>query len=417
VGFKSFQVGNYRFVELLDRGGSAEVFRVESPDDRGFLKSFAVKRVTTHSAHDDKCAEHLRREAKIHSLLTHPNIARLYDVVRAGNSLFLVVEYVEGLNLKTVSQRLVQREKTVGLDLSVHLIHQICLGMAYAHNVKDPATHRPLRIVHRDLSPRNVMVSSDGSVKVIDFGIASATNVTRNTATGCVRGTIAYMSPEQASGQSVDQRSDIYSVGLMLLELLTGGRIFEGDSEIELLQRITEGRLPKASSLNPAVGEKLDRIVATATARIPGDRYQSMEAFRSDLASCLTLDPSEANDQLAALIKPLLKEKGGNEASSYWEEAVLSPQEERAMREGFRKLEGALGIELESYHRTNKDQQIDYRQRLDWERPPEESWGKRNRSVVIMALLFSLSIGAMIARHVKPTAKKAVQVTKAQLSP
>ncbi len=422
MGFRPFQVANYRFVELLDRGGSADVFRVESTDDKGFLRSFAVKRVTTYSQFDDKAAERLKREAKVHRLLTHPHIARLYDAFRSKQSLFLVVEYVEGLNLRTVAQRLADKDKTLPIDLSVHLILKVATAMAYAHKVTDPDSGRPLRIIHRDLTPRNLMLGKDGEVKVIDFGIASADNVTKSTAAGCVRGTLAYMSPEQAGAQGVDQRSDIYSVGLILLELLTGGRVFDSESEVELLQKIVGGQLPSAASLNPDVQAELDRIVTMATARIPGDRYQSMDSFRKDLEKCMTLDSSKATQRLAELIKKLSNETTRAPGSSDWEQPVLSPQEERAMKDGFRKLEGALGIELETYEKTHIPEQANYRERVDWTKNPQRHWEKSNRPSIVMAVIVSLAFGILLARFSKEptpaqTNNKPAQTSRAAVAP
>ncbi len=425
MAFKPFQVGNYRFVELLDRGGTAEVFRVECTDERGFLKSFAVKRVTTHSQFDDKSAENLKREAKVHRLLTHPNIARLYDAVRAKKSLFLVVEFVDGLNLRSVARKLEQRGERMPTGLCTHLMLKVAAAMAYAHKVADPETGKALHVIHRDLTPRNLMLSREGEIKVIDFGIASAANITRGTATGCVRGTLAYMAPEQAGGQGSDQRADIYSVGLMLLELLAGGRIFEGDSEIELLRKITEGHLPRASEHNPEVSAELDRIVAKATARIPGDRYQSMDLFRRDLERVTTIDAFTASRQLADLIKSLMKEKrSAVEASPNvsWEEPALSPHEERAIRDGFRKMEGALGLELENYTKTHQTGQplVNYAQRLDWTPQAERLAAKGNRSAILWALLLSLGVGVFLARTSKTVSslkKPPVLTSKASMGP
>lgn len=355
MSFQPFSIGKYRFVSLIDRGALAEVYRVRTEGNGGFLKSFAVKRIARNALGDARTLERFRREARIHSFLTHANIAQVFDFFHTDEALFLVMEYIDGKNLQRVLDGLRDRGGRLPLELALFVANEICRGLDYAHAKAETATGRPLEIIHRDVSPKNVVISREGAVKLVDFGIARAASETSSTMTGCVRGTLAYMSPEQAGGLPLDQRTDIFSTGVVLLELLAGRKLFEGETEPEILDRVRAGRLPSASDLSPDVPAALDGIVKRATARDRAKRYQTMAEMQRDLQRALArLAPDLGQADLRRAVRPLFEAPSASVdgEGSFRSEAALSFQEERAVLDGFRRLEASLGLGREVSRRV-----------------------------------------------------------------
>ncbi len=344
MAFRPFRIGRYRFVRLIDRGSTAWVYLVDTEEPGGFLKTFAVKRVGV-SLSDRGAARGQTREAIIHSCLTHPNIVRVFEYFKTKESIFLVMEYVEGRNLRSLTERLGALGERLPVAEALFIARELARALAYAHAKTDPRTGKPLDLIHRDISPKNVMISTDGEVKLLDFGIACTSVETRSTATGCVRGTLAYMSPEQVRGEEIDQRSDVFSVGLVLLELLAGCRIFDGDSELELMRKLQACNIPAASSLNPEVPDGVDAVIKRATARDRAARYATMSEFLKQLDKCLSRETrAPSASSLSRTLGPLLDDKRGRSERG-GEECELSLQEERALVTGFQRLEKAFGIE------------------------------------------------------------------------
>jgi serine/threonine protein kinase len=272
-------LGKYEVLERLGGGGMAEVFLGRSTGHEGFAKLVAIKRVLPEHA-SGSFMEMMVDEALIASNLSHINISQIYDLVRADDTCFIVMEYIQGVSLNRVLGRLARKGRPMPPAMAVFLLRQVCAGLEYAHNQTD-SQGRPLKIIHRDVSPDNVMVSFEGEVKLIDFGIAKAARRLHATQVGQIKGKFAYMSPEQARGGELDHRSDIFSAGLMLYEFLTLSNPFECTEA--LIQAVTKDEVPPPSAVVPGLPIALDGICITALALNPRDRYAGAGEMERDL--------------------------------------------------------------------------------------------------------------------------------------
>ena len=265
--------GPYFVVRRIAVGGMAELLMAKQGGIAGFEKVIAIKRLLPHLARDKALVDMFINEAKVVSTLSHPHIVQIHALGRLGSAYYIAMEYVHGRDLRSVERRAAERGLHFPIDLVVYVGRSVAEALGYAHHRTDDSG-RPLKIVHRDVSPQNILISYDGEVKLTDFGIARA--VTRATATihGLLRGKLAYMSPEQACGRSLGHRADIFSLGVVLYELLTGQRPIQGDSERTLLQALRACRIASPRSLNPRVPERLERVVMKALSPDPETRYQ-----------------------------------------------------------------------------------------------------------------------------------------------
>ena len=268
----------YSIIKRLDKGGMAEVFLARSTSLEGFEKNVAIKRVLPHLAANTRFVNMFLDEAKLSLSLEHANIVSVFDVGRSGDTYFIVMEYIDGTNLK----RLIDNQ-AMPLDIAVYLAIEVCKGLAYAHE-KNDRSGKPLKIVHRDISPPNILISREGEVKLVDFGLARAASQIENTAPGVVKGKFAYLSPEAAWGQEVDHRTDVFAVGIVLWEAITGKRLFQGNTDLETLENVRECRVPPIHQSRPDVPASLDRILTRALARNPADRYQSARELGRELS-------------------------------------------------------------------------------------------------------------------------------------
>jgi len=284
------QAGKYLLLERLGLGGMAEVFRAKLKGAGGFEKYLAVKRVLPAYGADPDFRTLFEFEAKLSSQLTHANIVQIHDFTGYSGSYLLAMEYVVGKNLKDVLARMKSEGFALPIDCSVLIISEVCKGLEYAHSRLDDKTGSPLHIIHRDISPKNIMVSYQGEVKIVDFGIAKARDRANLTGWGGVRGTLTYMSPEQVAGQSLDHRSDLFSIGAVLYELLAGTSLFSlEDGTLTTLQKIEECELPRKSIDALEVPEELKNVLRRALAKQPQDRYQTAGQFHFDLQQYLNL--------------------------------------------------------------------------------------------------------------------------------
>jgi serine/threonine protein kinase len=271
---KPIPFGKYSLLHRVDTGGMAEVFRAKAFGVEGFERIVAVKRILPNIAADLDFITMFIDEAKLAVQLTHANIAQIFDLGRVGESYFIALEYVHGKDLRAVFDHAVERREQLPVELVAYVMMKICEGLDYAHEKRDPAG-RPLELVHRDVSPQNMLVSFEGDVKLIDFGIAKAANKASRTRAGILKGKFGYLSPEQVRGESVDRRSDVFGVGTVLHELLTGERLFIGDSEFSTIEKVRSGEIPSPRILNRHVPKELARIVMRALARERENRYQT----------------------------------------------------------------------------------------------------------------------------------------------
>ncbi len=267
---KSF--GRYELLELLATGGMAHIFRARLASARGTEKELVIKRVLPHLTQNRDFIDMFIDEARISMPLNHGNIVQVFEFGQEGNDFFLAMEYVRGRNLETVLERMKLAEDKVPFPVALFIAAEVAKGLAYAHRFRDPHD-RPSGIIHRDVSPQNVLVGFQGEVKLTDFGIAKARSRIRSTAQGIIRGKACYLSPEQAECRELDGRSDLFSLGVVLYEMLTGTRPFEGLSEIETLAKVRQAAVQAPSRLRADIPSELDGAVLKCLNRDPERRF------------------------------------------------------------------------------------------------------------------------------------------------
>ncbi|RAL20859.1 hypothetical protein DL240_14330 [Lujinxingia litoralis] len=271
---KPVPFGKYYLLERINVGGMAEVFKAKAFGVEGFERLLAIKQILANIAEDEGFISMFIDEAKIAGQLTHPNIAQIFDLGQVDGSYFIALEYISGKDLKTQFERARRIGEKVSIPRVCYVLMKVCEGLGYAHEKSDPQG-RPLNIVHRDISPQNILTSFEGEVKIIDFGIAKAQGKTSHTQAGMIKGKFSYMSPEQVRGLHVDHRSDIFSLGVVLYELLTLERLFTGESDFETLEKIRRVEMSPPSLYNPHIPKALEDIVLRALSGNPEERYQS----------------------------------------------------------------------------------------------------------------------------------------------
>lgn len=264
----------------------AEVYLGESSSVEGFKKRVAIKRVLPHLAQNDNFIQMFLDEARLSARLSHANIVSVFDISARDDTYFLIMEFVDGANLKRILECLQRRGQSFPLPQAIYVCAEACRGLSYAHELHDE-NGRELGIVHRDISPPNIMLTKRGEVKVADFGLAKAGTQLSQTDPGVVKGKFSYLSPEAASGTPVDARADIFSLGIVLWEMLAGRRLFLGETDYATVKLIQQANIPRLSSLNSHVDEAFDEILNKALTRNPVDRYQSAREFGQALTGYL----------------------------------------------------------------------------------------------------------------------------------
>jgi len=266
----------YTITERLDHGGMAEVFRGVAESMEGFKKSVAIKRILPNLTKNQKFVSMFLDEARLSLFLQHANIVQVFDISKTpDNAYFLVMEFVDGCNLKGLIERQKQKTKRIDVGHSVYLMIECCKALQYAHSLEHPETNEPLGIVHRDISPPNILLSKNGEIKLVDFGLAKANSQIESTDPGVVKGKFSYLSPEAASGRDVDHRADVFAVGIILWELFTGRRLFYGETDYQTVELVRQARVPSIAALNPEVDAEIEQVVRKSLARDPDDRYQN----------------------------------------------------------------------------------------------------------------------------------------------
>src|SRR5262245_141578 len=256
-------LGRYQLIGRLAIGGMAEVYLALSGELSGFRTLVVVKRILPHLASNQQFIRMFLDEARIAALLDHPNIVRIIEVGHDGDEYFLVMELVQGKPLSAVLRKAAKEKSPLTPALAAFVVAQAANGLGYAHNLAD-AEGNPLNVVHRDVSPQNILVSFEGAVKVIDFGIARALGRVSETSPGGLKGKIEYMSPEQASAEEVDHRADVFALGVVLWEALTGRRLFRRETELATMRAIVDDPIPHPSEIVPRLPIELDTIVMRA---------------------------------------------------------------------------------------------------------------------------------------------------------
>ncbi len=309
-------LGRYQLIKKLATGGMAEVFLATAQGPGGFSKNLVVKKILPHHADNPAFVQMFLSEAKLAAQLDHPNIVQVFDFGQAGRDYFLAMEFVDGMNLRSLNRMHRMQSGPIPFALCARIISQACEGLSYAHAFKDPKTGKPVNLVHRDISPDNLIISKHGAVKVLDFGIAKAETQVHKTATGMLKGKMAYMPPEQLQREPLDQRVDVYALGVVLFELLAGSLPFDATSEVSIIQAVMKPEpMPPLSQLVGGVPQGLEHIVAKALAKQREYRYPDCKSFQHDLESFIQSSGEKClPSDLAALVERA--EQGHREETS-----------------------------------------------------------------------------------------------------
>jgi serine/threonine-protein kinase len=278
----------YTITERLDHGGMAEVFRGVAESMQGFKKSVAIKRILPNLTKNKKFVAMFLDEARLSLFLQHANIVQVFDISKTPDeAYFLVMEYIDGCNLKSLIERQKQKNRRIEISHTIYIMIECCKALQYAHALEHPETGKPLGIVHRDISPPNILLSKNGEIKLVDFGLAKANSQIESTDQGVVKGKFSYLSPEAASGLEVDHRADVFAVGIIMWELFTNRRLFYGDTDYQTVELVRQARVPSIAALNPEIEPELEQIVRKSLAKDVNDRYQEAGDLSDALAQYL----------------------------------------------------------------------------------------------------------------------------------
>jgi len=274
--------GKYHLLNRIAVGGMAEIFVARRDGMEGFHKTIVIKRIRPHMSEEPAFVNMFLNEAKLAADLNHSNIVQIFDLGRIGKSYFIAMEYINGHDMRAIVPQAEKMGIPFPLEYSLKIAREACEGLYYAHRRADEQGN-PLNIVHRDVTPENIMVSFDGEVKILDFGIAKAENLVSETRAGEIKGKLGYLSPEQIKGKPVDQRSDLFSLGVVLYEWISGHKLFSGRSDIHVLKSVIEGKIYPPTYFREDVPEAVEKILMQALDRNREERYQSAWDMQYDI--------------------------------------------------------------------------------------------------------------------------------------
>ena len=305
------RIGPYQVLERISAGGMAEVYRAKQTGADNFERPVAIKRILPHIARDPNFIAMFQAEAKLAVQLQHGNICQIYQLGRHEDSFYIALEYVDGRDVGAILDLHQKQGKPIPLPQACYIIGRVCEGLDYAHNKKS-SQGEPLNIIHRDISPPNLLISYEGEIKLIDFGLAKAVGSSVQTQAGIIKGKLAYMSPEQVRGATLDLRSDVFAVGIVFFELLTARRLFRRDSDLETFDAVRQCRVPRPSEINPDIPKALEEILLTALARDIDKRYQSAGAMNEAIQDfALSSRNTFRGDQLGEWMRRLFSRRNG----------------------------------------------------------------------------------------------------------
>lgn len=273
--------GKYLLLDKIATGGMAELFRAKLTGAEGFEKLLAIKKILHHLNSEDKLVNAFIGEAKLAAYLHHPNIVQIFDFGCMNDTYYIAMEYLFGKDLRYTIKRTLERGIPIQLDHALFIVTQLLTGLDYAHTLND-FSGNPLCIIHRDIGPQNIFITYNGQVKIIDFGIAKAATQDANTQVGTIKGKVSYMSPEQAGGEIIDHRSDIFSAGIVFYELVTGKKMYEGDT-FQVLAKARDAMFKPAEYIKSDLPKDVYRIIDKALSKFPDDRYQTAEDMCRDI--------------------------------------------------------------------------------------------------------------------------------------
>ncbi|HSD88654.1 MAG TPA: serine/threonine-protein kinase [Kofleriaceae bacterium] len=276
------RLGRYQLIKHLASGGMADVFIANATGIEGFERYVVIKRIKAEQSKNAAFVKMFLDEARLAASLHHQHIVQVHDIGQNDGEYFFAMEYIHGEDLRGLLMKVSGKKQLIPLEHVITIMLAATAALHYAHEHRAP-DRTPLNLVHRDVSPSNILVGYDGSIKVVDFGIAKAALRTDQTKSGVLKGKVAYMSPEQCRGKHLDRRSDIHALGIVLYELLTARRLFKGDSDFMTMSAIVASRIPKPSQRRPDVPPELEEIVLKALSKVPEDRYQTADEMRRAL--------------------------------------------------------------------------------------------------------------------------------------
>ncbi len=310
------QIGRYSIERLLARGGMAEVYIGKAVGPGGFQKSVVIKRILPELAEDPAFVEMFLSEARLAAQLSHPNVVQVFDFGVHDGQYYLTMEYVRGQTLRVLLKHFLNRKVPMPPQLAARIACGVCEGLQYAHDLTEE-DGPPLNIVHRDVAPDNIMVTSTGVPKLVDFGVAKAVSNTHRSVAGTVKGKYAYMSPELVRGQEADRQVDVYALGVTLYELVVGRRPFSADTELALVSKIVEGNTPFAHVANPAVPIELSRIIALAMHPAKAERYPDARSLQRALEEWLQSTGARVGSpELSTLVEEVTRARRGTHPES-----------------------------------------------------------------------------------------------------
>lgn len=301
--------GKYKLIERIAVGGMAEVFLAVRPGLEGFEKTLAIKRIRPHLSSEEAFVRMFLNEAKLAAHLQHPNVVQIYDLGKINASYYIAMEYISGRDMSRVVPKAEKLGIQFPMEYAMAVAERVLDGLAYAHHKVDDFGE-PLHIVHRDITPENIMVGWNGNVKILDFGIAKATTQTDQTKAGEIKGKLSYMSPEQGMGKVLDERSDIFTLGVVLYEWMTGYKLFTGENEMAILKSIIDGRIYPPSYFREDIPEGLEDILMRALQKDRDQRYQSARDMQFDVQQWLqTADFIPTSSHLANFMKQIFADE------------------------------------------------------------------------------------------------------------
>lgn len=303
----------YHVIERIDAGGMAEVFKANASSLQGFEKLVAIKRILPELTRNERFVRMFLDEAKVSLHLNHTNCVQVFDLGLADGTYFIVMEFVDGTNLKNIIEWLKTSGQSLRIEETAFIALEICKGLSHAHNKKDQSQNH-LGIVHRDISPPNVLMSVEGEVKITDFGLAKAKSQVETTDPGIVKGKFGYLSPEAAYGETVDARTDVFAVGIMMWEMLTGERLFLGNTDIETLQQVRANKTPPLGKYRSDVPAAYEAIIRKALETDINKRYQTTEELGMAIAGFMySYGKPITNYQLARYVRAVKSQSAGKQ--------------------------------------------------------------------------------------------------------
>ncbi len=324
--FRPSTFGKYALLKRIAIGGMAEVFRAMAFGAEGFEKRVAVKRMLPHLSNDNQFVDMFINEARLAAKLNHSNIVQIYDFGCIDNLYYISMEYVHGKDIADIIRMLRQRDLGAPLELACHIMIEILNGLDYAHRLTD-WYGVGLDLVHRDVSPHNIIVSYEGEVKLVDFGIAKATSSTVQTSGGVLKGKYSYMSPEQAMGKPLTRTTDVFSLGICFYELLTLSKMFQAESDLAVLEMVRDARFTPPHEINEAIPKEVEDVLLRSLAKTPAERFANAAEMRDELEHFLfKRNLRFSTSWLAGFMREVFREELDTELAEFGTEAGVIEQ-------------------------------------------------------------------------------------------